>query len=237
MIKIFQIIILVIASILLISSSCDKGSEGCTDSSLCDYNGDGVFDEDENFHCFICGYHPVIITFDVTRKVAFKLRDLVEDEGNHCEQVNAKELWANISNFIISVGSDRSIRTSVDNWAPFLPESSRRGDMLFNTEALKGVQGSDEQEFLECLSEERLEGILDIADLKMLKELCVECGIDAGQAAKASRIKCVETLKKAMKVHSNIDKIFCKPWHSSEGLLTGSCPHGIVYCLKFLLKP
>ena len=51
MIKILQIIILVFFSLLMMSASCDKGSEGCTDSSLCDYNGDGVFDEDENCAC------------------------------------------------------------------------------------------------------------------------------------------------------------------------------------------
>ena len=51
MARIIQIITLFILSLLMMSSSCDKGSEGCTDSSLCDYNGDGVFDEDENCAC------------------------------------------------------------------------------------------------------------------------------------------------------------------------------------------
>ena len=38
MIKILQIIILIIFSLLLMSSSCDKGAEGCTDSTACNYD-------------------------------------------------------------------------------------------------------------------------------------------------------------------------------------------------------
>ena len=38
MIKILQIIILVVFSLLMMSSSCDKGAEGCTDSTACNYD-------------------------------------------------------------------------------------------------------------------------------------------------------------------------------------------------------
>ena len=51
MARIIQIITLFILSLLMMSVSCDKGTEGCTDGSLCDYNGDGVFDEDEYCAC------------------------------------------------------------------------------------------------------------------------------------------------------------------------------------------
>ena len=43
----------------MISSSCDKGAEGCTDSSLCDYNGDGVIDE----YC-ACNYDDSFVVDD-----------------------------------------------------------------------------------------------------------------------------------------------------------------------------
>ena len=46
---IIQIITLFILSLLMMSSSCDKGTEGCTDDSFCDYQGDGI--EDENCAC------------------------------------------------------------------------------------------------------------------------------------------------------------------------------------------
>ena len=51
MARIIQIITLLFLSFLMMSASCDKGTEGCTDGSLCDYNGDGVFDEDEYCAC------------------------------------------------------------------------------------------------------------------------------------------------------------------------------------------
>ena len=38
MIKILQVISLVIIALLMMSASCDKGSEGCTDSNACNYN-------------------------------------------------------------------------------------------------------------------------------------------------------------------------------------------------------
>ena len=49
MARIIQIITLFILSLLMMSSSCDKRTEGCTDDSFCDYQGDGI--EDENCAC------------------------------------------------------------------------------------------------------------------------------------------------------------------------------------------
>ena len=45
MIKILQIIILVIISLLMMSASCDKGSEGCTDSTACNYDETAAIDD------------------------------------------------------------------------------------------------------------------------------------------------------------------------------------------------
>ena len=45
MIKILQIIILVFFSLLMMSASCDKGSEGCTDANACNYNKNAAIDD------------------------------------------------------------------------------------------------------------------------------------------------------------------------------------------------
>ena len=45
MIKIFQIISLAIIALLMMSSSCDKGSEGCTDSTACNYDETAAIDD------------------------------------------------------------------------------------------------------------------------------------------------------------------------------------------------
>ena len=45
MIKILQIIILVIFSLLMMSASCDKGNEGCIDANACNYNKNAAIDD------------------------------------------------------------------------------------------------------------------------------------------------------------------------------------------------
>ena len=45
MIKILQIILLVIIALLMMSSSCDKGSEGCTDSTACNFDETAAIDD------------------------------------------------------------------------------------------------------------------------------------------------------------------------------------------------
>ena len=45
MIKILQIIILVFFSLLMISASCDKGTEGCTDSTACNYDDSAAIND------------------------------------------------------------------------------------------------------------------------------------------------------------------------------------------------
>ena len=45
MIKIIQIIILVIFSLFMMSSSCDKGSEGCMDTQACNFDSVAVVED------------------------------------------------------------------------------------------------------------------------------------------------------------------------------------------------
>ena len=43
--RIIQIITLILLSLLMMSSSCDKGSEGCTDSNACNYDDTAAIDD------------------------------------------------------------------------------------------------------------------------------------------------------------------------------------------------
>ena len=45
MYKILQILILIILSVLMISASCDKGAEGCTDLLACNYDDTAIIDD------------------------------------------------------------------------------------------------------------------------------------------------------------------------------------------------
>ena len=93
--------------------------------------------EDDNYHCVICGYYPVILVFDVIRKCNFKLGDKIT-ASEDCLEVNAKEFWDNLEKYAMCPDSNRSLKPSLLNWAPYIPEKSRRGDILWNTEVLKG---------------------------------------------------------------------------------------------------
>ena len=114
-----------------------------------------------------------------------------------------RKFWDGICKEAIS-GSISKFVPSLEFWAPFIGENSRSGDFVYNTEYLKGAQDNDEQEFLECLSEETLESILD-TDLSTLRELCANCGIDAG---KLTKVNCIVKLKWASTAKVKIDNFF-----------------------------
>ena len=106
--------------------------------------------------------------------------------------------------------------------------------MIYITEYLKGKQDVQQDEYLKCLSEETLEEIFNMGKVDELRELCRECGIsNTGQMTK---INCIVSLTSAIKSVTDVDKLFFKVWQASGGLLTATCPHGIVYAIKFLLK-
>ena len=180
----------------------------------------------------------MISTFDVNRKCAFKMEHGNQPQPlvNQEETVNSKEFWDNINKHAISQNSTSSVQISPTHsyWAPYVGEHSRsENSQVFNTEFLKGSHDDSEQEFLECLSEDTLETLLD-KDAATLRELCIQCGI---AAKNMSRLNCIQRLKTALKENVKIDKFFFKIWNSSGGLLTGTCPHGVVYCFKSLLSP
>ena len=105
-----------------------------------------LMDLNEAYKCCLCGYYPVILTFDVIRKCAFKMQELSnvrDDEG--VDMVNHDQFWENINKLCIeeSIGGISSkVQPSLNNWAPWIPEISRKGPMVYNTEYKKG--SSDE---------------------------------------------------------------------------------------------
>ena len=64
---------------------------------------------------------------------------------------------------MIEGNPEKYIKPLLYDWAPYIPEISRKN--------LKGNDANDEQEFLECLTEESLEKLLDLADVQNLCSL------------------------------------------------------------------
>ena len=114
----------------------------------CFYKFLALTDDEEMFRCFLCGYHPVILTFDVNRKCAFKM-----ENRNSCppkeEEADLIKVWDNKYKVAMS-GSTSKFVPSLEFWAPFIGKNTRKGDI---SEYLKGAQDNEEQEYLECWSE------------------------------------------------------------------------------------
>ena len=49
---ILQIITLILLSLFMMSSSCDKGTEGCTNSNACNYDGIAAIDDNSCWFAF-----------------------------------------------------------------------------------------------------------------------------------------------------------------------------------------
>ena len=135
--------------------------------------------------------------------MAFKLEKNPHEEAPL--EADARKFWDNLRKYVASPDTDRSMGASLLNWAPFIPEVSRKGDIIWNTEVMKGVDGGDDDAFFRCLSET---GLLDVSDRSMLRDLCDECGITT--TGNLTRNQYIEKLIRALKNHTNIDKFFCK---------------------------
>ena len=64
---------------------------------------ESLVDLDDQFKCCLCGYHPVILIFDVIRKCAFKMSHCkkVEDKMFN-EMVYVEKFWSNVSKLCIN---------------------------------------------------------------------------------------------------------------------------------------
>jgi len=158
------------------------------------------------FKCLLCGYYPVVINFDVNRKCAFKLNESDHlSAGSH--YVDYEKFWETIRSMVLfdSYGVTIANRVpSVHFWAPHILNEAK-AEKVLNTEFMKGNGDDVEQKYFENLSEENLEELLQDADLKTLKNICKDSGIDA---ASSTRIGCIMKLKTALKDRVQIDKFF-----------------------------
>ena len=108
------------------------------------------------------------------------------DEGDVLnEMVDIEMFWNNVSKFCINDhdenGACNKVIPSLSFWAPCLPKQTRASQYVYNTEFLKGAQEKEENDYLKCFSEERLEELFNMGDVMTLRELCKECGIHASK--------------------------------------------------------
>ena len=194
-----------------------------------------------SFYCNSCGYYPWILVMDLNKKIAFKCAfEELEDGEEPKDTVHCDKFWENVElNAIANAFPDREIKSletkpRLNCWSPYSWKATRHGNNLLNTE-FKKVNKSTGKLEADCrfMTEERILEMLSSEKLKKVKSVAKSCNI----ATKGSKLDILLKIKEVInKNDAKSKKVFSKLWGHSGGWLSFSCPHGIVYYLKFLLR-
>ena len=203
---------------------------------------DALSEHSYEYSCILCGYHPKVLIMDLNKKIAFRCSasnlQLPQnyDEDNH-DTVNADTFWRIIEIHMIKRGygiEADNVEPFLLNWAPYIGKKTRRNKFLINTEHRKVSRHPQELE-KDCR---------EVTEERILELLSQSKASDAAKLAKTLGFKnCGSKLDAIMKIKSLISdndeelkKTFSKLWGCSGGWLSGTCPHGVVYVIKFVLR-
>ncbi|XP_058639161.1 uncharacterized protein LOC131544754 isoform X2 [Onychostoma macrolepis] len=151
-----------------------------------------------------------------------------------------KDFWASVTAEIVCQGLLDSacqnpflVSPSYNYWAPWIGPNTRKEDTVLNTEYAKmhAPRPATEDAELE-VTEERLEEVLTNLKVDVVRSLCKQCGLDPS----GSKMDLVLRLRQEMRNRSSYDKVFQKVWGASGGWAVITCPCGVVYSLKFLIR-
>ncbi|XP_071948919.1 HMG domain-containing protein 3-like [Antedon mediterranea] len=197
-----------------------------------------------NFTCVTCGIEPPVLITDLQKKACFSLDvsglELPElNEEN--DMVDVQSFWSQIKkekliNGLLAEKENNpfSVKAAYTNWAPYIGEKTR-ANRATNSEHRKVIRETSQLE-VDCreTSEERLLEMLHSRHVKVsqLKHLCKTCGIQAT----GSKHDIVLRIRSHLSKDSVFNKVFSNVWGASGGWLSASCPHRIVYGVKFLVR-
>ncbi|XP_016407530.1 uncharacterized protein LOC107739835 [Sinocyclocheilus rhinocerous] len=194
------------------------------------------------YSCVKSGYHPAVVVMDLHKKAAFNMpvSDIPAPPPEYDGRVNMKDFWASVTAEIVSqglLGSARQnpflVSPSYNYWAPWIGPNTRKEDTVLNTEyaMMHAPRPATEDAELE-VTEERLEEVLTNLKVDVVRRLCKQCGLDPS----GSKMNLVVRLRQEMRNRSSYDKVFQKVWGASGGWAVITCPCGVVYSLKFLIR-
>ena len=198
-----------------------------------------------HYNCLICGYYPTTLIMDLNRKVSFScsMSDLELPEvydRDAADIVDCDSFWEKVELAIVLRGfpnrvvSALQVDTSLLSWSPYIGRMTRKSSLLFNTEHRKIDRSSGELEG-DCreITEERLLEVLQNSTVKEVQSFASSLGFKG----KGSKLVIIMQVKNAMaKDDSKFKKAFHKMWGSSGGWVSGPCPRGVIYALKFVLR-
>ena len=206
---------------------------------------DALSDHSYDFQCLICGHHPPILIMDLNRKISFRcpmseleLPEKYDREG--ADRVDCEKFWEKVELGIVMRGfSDREVeelkvRPNLLNWAPYIGKETRESNNVYNTEHRK-IKADDGEMEADCreMTEERLYELLHQSTLHELKVQAESVGL----RPKGTKLEIIMQLKNCVsKDKEEFKKVFTKVWGHSGGWVSGTCEHGVVYALKFVLR-
>ena len=197
-----------------------------------------------DFYCTLCGHHPWLLVMDLNKKIAFRcdastIEDVDEDDPN-AEIVDADSFWEKVEQNIVSHAFPSrkvaafDVQLSFKKWAPFMGRYTRNSFNMLNTEYKKINRDTGEFESdAKDMTEERILEMLSSDSFRKVKTYAKTCNV----STKGNKLDIIMRIKSAItRDDEKFKKLFSKMWGHSGGWLTFSCPHGIVYYLKFILR-
>ncbi|XP_071943752.1 uncharacterized protein [Antedon mediterranea] len=205
---------------------------------------EALSDRSYKFTCVACGIHPPILITDLQKKACFSL-DVSElelpDLTDESDSVDIEDFWTNVKkeklmNGLLTENEQNpfTVKPAYTNWAPFIGRRTR-SEKAINTEHRKVVRDTSQLE-VDCreTSEERLLEMLHSRHIKVnqVRDLCRLCGVKPT----GSKHDMVLRIRGKLPNDNVFNKVFSRVWGASGGWLSASCPHRIVYGVKFLLR-
>ena len=206
---------------------------------------DALSDHLYNYNCLLCGFHPTTLIMDLNKKVSFACNksqlELPENYNREdADFVDCDRFWEKVELAMVLRGfpgrmvPELVVETNLLSWSPFIGRSTRRSSLLLNTEHRKVDRSSGELEN-DCrdITEERLLELLHNSTLKEVQSFAKPLGFKP----KGTKLDIIVQVKNAVsKDEAKFKKAFTKMWGCSGGWVSGTCPHGVIYTLKFVLR-
>ena len=142
--------------------------------ALCDYK--------YSFNCAVCGFHPPTLIMDLNKKINFSCTKVIDRDEEFDEEVDSKvdckKFWHQVELNMICKGICKDVATkhetvpSYKNWAPYIGDATRVGNLIYDSEFANMKQSSSSfEEYVKDLTEEYLRTMFVNGTYKEVKKM------------------------------------------------------------------
>ena len=197
---------------------------------------------EKNMSCTQCSDYPTFLSFDVTRKVNFKVSPDEVDEENAYQEFKNMDLdcsMYNLSRCFLNSKSPQytsNIEQFSMKLSPNLPSLICPNNYQGLSQYTRPLIQNDRPEEFE-IPLERLEQMAGTSKGRSeIKKICQKLKLETKGGIR-HQISRINLSSGNGSYYTSIRKNFSSLVGKSGGVLRGCCPHGIVYILKFLTLP